>query len=246
MTSLRARIAACLSSLLFVLIPANAQHNASTANGCNDGFYPGTDSVIYTTPYTYAQVMSVIGSFKNITWSGSPYDTVTLNGTDNTVGTARTYDIAGAHVVETITLYSKPPNGPYDEVHTLAQITLPAYNLTTYGDYDGTTVTETCGGLASTFNFTINFCANNATLGAAVLHAIHSSDAMNVTKILGGKNFTSCADLQASSTATASSSMTSATPATYTGAGVRVAGKTMASWLSVSVGVLGSWLAVQP
>ena len=88
-----------------------AQTNASTANSCNDGLFPGTDTVIYTTPYTYSQVMSIIGSFQNLTWSGSPEGSVTLNGTDNTVGTARTYDIAGAHVVETITVYSKPPMG---------------------------------------------------------------------------------------------------------------------------------------
>lgn len=81
--------------LLFAPLAVLAQNNASTANGCNDGYFPGTDTVIYTTPYTYQQVMSIIGSFRNITWSGSPYDTVTLNGTDNTVGTARTYDIDG-------------------------------------------------------------------------------------------------------------------------------------------------------
>jgi hypothetical protein len=81
-------------SLLFAPL-ALAQHNASTANGCDDGYFPGTDTVIFTTPYTYQQVMSIIGSFRNITWSGSPYDSVTLNGTDNTVGTARTYNIDG-------------------------------------------------------------------------------------------------------------------------------------------------------
>lgn len=62
--------------------------------------------------------MSIIGSYKNLTWSGNPDDTVTLNGTDNTVGTARTYDLAGAHVIETILEYSKPAApGPYNEVH---------------------------------------------------------------------------------------------------------------------------------
>jgi hypothetical protein len=67
--------------------------------------------------------------------------TVILNGTDNTVGTARTYTLmvkqqrnperdsiltfsSGAHVVETVIVYSKPPNGPYDEVHVLAPLTI--------------------------------------------------------------------------------------------------------------------------
>lgn len=88
------------------------QYNASTANGCNDGFYPGTDTIIYTVPYTYAQVMSIIGDYKNLTWSGSSYDTVTLNGTDDTVGTARTYDIDGAYVVETHHYLFEVPERP--------------------------------------------------------------------------------------------------------------------------------------
>ena len=57
---------------------AIAQNNASSPNGCNDGLSPGRDEVIFTVPHTYAQVMSIIGDYKNITWSGSPYDTVTL------------------------------------------------------------------------------------------------------------------------------------------------------------------------
>ena len=94
-------VRALCKSLLFAPL-AFAQHNASTANGCNDGFFPGTDTVIFTTPYTYQQVMSIIGDYKNISWSGSPYDTVTLNGTDNTVGTARNYQIAGKKRIGTV------------------------------------------------------------------------------------------------------------------------------------------------
>lgn len=80
-----------------------------------------------------------------------------LNGTDNTVGTARTYDITGAHIFETITTYSKPPNGPYEEIHVLALLTIPSPNVSFYGNYYGTTVTPICNGAASTFNFTLNF-----------------------------------------------------------------------------------------
>lgn len=191
----------------------SAQHNASTTNGCNDGFYPGTDTVIFTVPYTYAQVMSIIGDYKNITWSGSPYDSVTLNGTDNTVGTARTYDIDGAHVVETITTYSKPPNGPYEEIHTLELLTIPSANVSFYGDYDGTTVTPICNGAASTFNFTINFCGTNASLAGSILHMLHLTDAQTVGVFLGGQNFSSCT--APNSTATSTSSPTS-TPSTVT------------------------------
>lgn len=102
-------------------------------DGCVDGYQAGTDTVLLTVPYTYQQVLSIIGSYQNLTWSGSPFDTVTLNGTDNTVGTARTYDIAGAHVIETITVYEKPASGPYEEIHTLAPLTIPAANVSFYG-----------------------------------------------------------------------------------------------------------------
>ena len=102
-------------------------------DGCVDGYQAGTDTVLFTVPYTYQQVLSIIGSYQNITWSGSPPDTVTLNGTDNTIGTARTYDIAGAHVIETITVYEKPAAGPYEEIHTLAPLTIPAANVSFYG-----------------------------------------------------------------------------------------------------------------
>ena len=35
---------------------------------CVDGYSAGTDTALYTIPYTYTQVLSIIGSFKNLTW----------------------------------------------------------------------------------------------------------------------------------------------------------------------------------
>lgn len=183
------------SLLLSTIVGASgiaAQNNAYTTNGCSAGFFPGRDEVIFTTPYTYAEVMSIIGDYQNLTWSGSPEGSVTLNGTTNTVGTARTYDIAGAHVVETITLYSKPAEGPYDEVHTLDLLTIPSANVSFSAGYDGTTVTSTCDGKASVFNFTAVFCATNASVAEVVLHMIHLTDAQTVGVFLGGQNFTTC------------------------------------------------------
>ena len=179
------------STLALLIISASAQSAAmdpfllfnqtgSLPTGCVDGYMPGSDTVLYTIPYTYTQAMSIIGSFRNITWSGSPYNTVTLNATDNTVGTARTYDISGAHVVETIIAYSKPATGPYCEVHTLNPITIAAANVSFYGDYDGTTATPVCNGLATAFNFTISFCATNVTTAGPLLHSIHMTDAVTV------------------------------------------------------------------
>ncbi|KAN0089591.1 hypothetical protein V8E51_019851 [Hyaloscypha variabilis] len=199
-------------STLLSLIGATsiaAQNNASSPNGYNYGFDLGTDTVIFTVPYTYEQVMSIIGDYQNLTWSGSPAVSVTLNGTDNTVGTARTYDIAGAH----------PANGPYEEIHTLALLTIPSANTSFYGDYDGTTVTPACNGAASMFNFTINFCASNATLAGSVLHMLHLTDAQTVGVFLGGQNFSSCAALSNSSaTSTSTPPMVTANSATGYGA----------------------------
>ncbi|SLM35413.1 hypothetical protein LPUS_04674 [Lasallia pustulata] len=214
-----------VSSTFLLAAGALSQHNTSTANGCDDGYYPGTDTVIYTVPYTYQQVMSVIGDYQNLTWSGSPGDSVTLNGIDNTVGTARTYDISGAHVIETITEYSKPPNGPYVEVHVLAPLTLPSLNVSFYGDFDGTIVTPICNGAASTFNFTINFCGTNATVAAQALHQIHLTDAQTVGVFLGGQNFTSCAALNSSlGTPTMGASPAAAT---FTGAASTLGGSAL-------------------
>ena len=159
-----------------------------------------------TSPSTYLPELTQI--------SGNPDDTVTLNGTDNTVGTARTYDTAGAHVIETILTYSKPPSpGPYNEVHNTALLNVPAANnVSFYIQYDGTVVSSLCDGKASMFNFTAHFCGTNATETQGILHMLHTNDALTVGKFLGGANFTSCEALGAGASATMS-----AGPASYTG-----------------------------
>ena len=231
-------------SILFAVVGASAQGTLSPFSiynqtgrlpaECVGGYSAGTDTVIYNVPYTYAQVMSIIGSFKNLTWSGNPDNTViimhkasegglisaqvTLNGTNNQIGTARTYTTAGAYVVETITVYDKPAAGPYNEVHTLAPLSIPAANLSFYSAYDGTVVNPICGGTASQFNFTINFCATNATLAASVLHMIHLTDATTVGVFLGNQNFTSCAAINSTSSGSANTSTGSAPqPSTFKG-----------------------------
>lgn len=56
------------SILDFALLAAavTAQHSVSTTNECSDGFYPASDTVTFTTSYTLAQVISIIGDYKNI------------------------------------------------------------------------------------------------------------------------------------------------------------------------------------
>ncbi|KAK3650316.1 hypothetical protein LTR56_006292 [Elasticomyces elasticus] len=199
------------------------------SNGCTAGYYPGIDTVLFTVPYTYQQVMSIVGNYTNLTWSGSPNNSVTTNNSQAletnvwTPGTARTYDVAGAHVIETITEYSKPINGPYVEVHTLAPLSIPTANVSFYSDFDGQVWKPICDGKATWSNFTITFCATNATTAQQVLHMLHLTDAVTVGAFLGGQNFTSCSSLTGNGTASpgaygngSTSSPTSA-PMPYTG-----------------------------
>lgn len=192
---------------------------AAGPNGCTEGYYPGTDTVIYTVPYTYNQVLSIIGNYTNLTWSGSPDNSVISNDTNWVPGTARFYNIAGAHVIETIKVYDKPANGPYVEIHTLAPLTIPSYNVSFYGEFDGQVWTSICDGKATTANFTINFCATNATLAARILQGLHLTDAETVGTFLGGMNFTSCAALgvNASATTTGGTMSTGGASATENG-----------------------------
>ncbi|KAK5109664.1 hypothetical protein LTR62_006786 [Meristemomyces frigidus] len=220
--------AAATTTLAQVTIPAtNGSLPVAGANGCAMGYYPGTSQVLFTVPYTYTQVLSIIGNYTNLTWSGSPDNSVTTNNTMAlttnmwTPGSGRFYDIAGAHVIETITEYSKPANGPYVEVHTLAPLSIPSANVSFYGDFDAQVWTPICNGMATASNFTINFCATNATLASGLLSMLHLTDAQTVGKFLGGQNYTSCAALGAGSgmaNGTGVPSATSSMPAMYTGA----------------------------
>lgn len=181
-------------------------------NGCAPGYYPASNTITYTVPYTYDQVLSIIGNFTNLTWSGSPPNSVTTNNTAAletnlwTPGTSRTYDLNGAHVIETITTYMKPASGPYIEVHTVAPLTVPSADVSLYSDYDAQAWWPVCGGKATWTNFTISFCATNVTAGTEVLSALHMSDAVNVGKMLGGDMFTSCEAMGVNATQTVSGS----------------------------------------
>lgn len=217
-------LALALSTSAQIVIPAtNGSIPAGGSNGCAEGYSPGTDTVLFTVPYTYAQVLSIIGNYTNLTWSGSPDNSVTTNVTtalsNNTwgPGDARTYDIDGGHLIETITVYEKPANGPYIEIHTLAPLSIA--NVSVYSDYDAQNWTSICGGKATTANFTINFCATNVTAATAILHGAHLGDATTVGTFLGGMNYTSCAALNGTSTNGTSSGGSTANSTATGGAG---------------------------
>ena len=65
-------------SIVYVFVIARVA--LAQSNGCMSGYSKATDTALYTTPYTYQQVISIIGSFKNLTWSNIPENTVTLDG----------------------------------------------------------------------------------------------------------------------------------------------------------------------
>ncbi|KAI4156955.1 MAG: hypothetical protein L6R39_000865 [Caloplaca ligustica] len=178
--------------------------------GCLPGYTAARDVVLYNVPYTYTQVLSIIGSFANITWNG--VNATTLNGTDNTPGTARFYTSYGIPLVETIKTYSAPAEGPYFEDHTLAPAYNPEADVSIYAAVDSTTVTPICGGAASALDFTIEYCSTNVTAAGPILHGSHVFDATTLQEFLGNETWTGCQN----GNGTANTSL----PGTPTGTGV--------------------------
>ncbi|KAL8704886.1 MAG: hypothetical protein Q9201_001954 [Fulgogasparrea decipioides] len=192
-------------------------------DGCIEGFAAGHDEVFYNVPYTYQQVLSVIGSFANITWNG--INSTTLNGTDNTVGTARFYSFSGIPLIETIKTYQKPANGPYFEDHTLAPAYNPFANLTIYAPFDSQNFTPICGGTATSLNFTVDFCSTNVTGAGQILHDSHVFDAVTLQEFLGNETWTGCTNTNGStSTAPVIPSGTGVVGPTGTGGAVSPTG----------------------
>jgi hypothetical protein len=136
-----------------------------------------------------------------------------------------------------IKTYSRPPNGPYEEIHAVDHLTVEAANVSFYSDYDGTTATPICNGAATTFNFTINFCGTNATVAAAVLHMLHLTGRRIVGAFLGGKYFSSRA---APSNPTASST---STPAMFTANAATLNVASMSSLILLAGGLL-AWVVL--
>lgn len=186
-------------------------------DGCIDGYTAGHDEVLYNVPYTYDQVLSIIGSFGNITWNG--INETRLNGTDNTVGTARFYQTYGIDLVETIKTYQSPAGGPYFEDHTLAPAYNPTADLSIYASVDITTVTPICSGASSALNFTIDFCSTNVTSAGEILHSSHVFDATTLQEFLGNETWTGCTEVPEETTTIPSMPSGTGTAVTPTGTG---------------------------
>lgn len=69
-----------------------------------------------------------------------------------------------------------------------------------------------CGGKATSFNLTANFCSDNVTAATTIIHGAHLFDVTTVGVFLGNQTFTSCEALNATST-----SSTGAPVATFKG-----------------------------
>ncbi|CAK4033093.1 Hypothetical predicted protein [Lecanosticta acicola] len=208
---------AVFSALSAALLVAVQAQNIYTFNDntitvpsvCEAGFDYGFDQVLLTIPYSYSEVISVVGNYGNITWTGT--NATSLNGTDNVVGTARTYNFGGAVVTETIDEYSKPPAGPYVEVHTTSLSEYPSYNLSVYIPTDSSVFSSVCNGKATLLNMTTVFCANNVTTAGTILHTAHSEQLASIGKLLGGQNYTGCGSTSPSN-GTSSGGFASPTP----------------------------------
>lgn len=125
--------------------------------------------------------MSIIGVYSNMFWMAVPEGSVTLNGTDNTVGTAQFYPIAGTNLVETILEYEKPASsGSYNEVHSTANIDVPNPNVSLHISFDGTIVSSACNCKASTMNMTAVYCATDAAVAGGLLHMLHMESLVTV------------------------------------------------------------------
>ena len=177
---------------------------------CTDGFTSGTDIALLTIPYPPSDVISIVGDFSNLTWSGTDPSNIELNGTDNEPGTARQYTLMGLNVIETLFEYYRPElhrsddamyldtkyssDVAYAEAHNFAQVNSGGNNV--YIPFDGLTVQSTCGGRASTMNYTAAFCANDAGTAQSQLHALHMQDLQNVKVMLGNNTFTDCESLR--------------------------------------------------
>jgi len=61
-----------LATLLTCISTSVIAQNVTVPDHCTAGFGAGTDIALVTLPYTYTQVLSIIGSYKNLTWSGNP------------------------------------------------------------------------------------------------------------------------------------------------------------------------------
>lgn len=90
----------------------------------------------------------------------------TLNCTEIAFGTARTHGTASAHMVETLGVSDEPTARHYEEIYTLASLTISMASFSFSDDYDGTTATPACNSTPTASNLTINVSATNATLAA--------------------------------------------------------------------------------
>ncbi|GIZ49169.1 hypothetical protein CKM354_001220400 [Cercospora kikuchii] len=180
----------------------NFNNNAQIPTTCSNGFESRSDTVFLALPYPYDAVIPLVSDFNNLSWANiSP---VTLNGTNNTPGTARAFSFGGADFIQTLLSYDKPPSpGPFVEVHNSAPVTLsiPPEQVETAGGKTNFTlwldslrfeVEGVCEGRASQVNWTVSLCSDGPDVAKGMLHMVHTGFVENVGKLLGGGEFEGC------------------------------------------------------
>lgn len=183
--------------LPFLATSALSQSPPSPPTTCAPGYSLGRDEVIYTYAYTFPRVLPIISSFKNLTWSFVDERKVSLNATNNERYTSREYKINGFKINETLQYYNiaEPQRGPFQQVHSAAELKIPQLGFDVYIPYDDMVLKEECGGRAASLNLTAVFCATDVEKAGDFLHMTHSQDEREVERLLGGRAFEGCRQL---------------------------------------------------
>ncbi|WPB08439.1 uncharacterized protein RHO25_013105 [Cercospora beticola] len=169
-------VATALSQLAFAQ-DKDFNNNAKIPTTCSNGFESRSDTVFLTLPYSYDSVAPLVSDFSNLSWANiSP---VTLNGTNNTPGTARAFSFGGADFI--------PKESVEEDGKTNFTLWLESLRFEVEG---------VCGGRASQVNWTVSLCSDVPDVAKGMLHMVHTGFVENVGKLLGGGTFESCEGLE--------------------------------------------------
>lgn len=139
------------------------------------------------------------GHYNETTHIYVPAIPVTLNAFTPFLGANRFYTLPRTSItlVETLQALHAPFEGPFTIVHTLAPIYLPEpLNVIVGSPFTSTSAIRVCDDRATQITFASDFCASDVTNATLFLEAKLHGTSASLHRILGGRNFTSCEDLE--------------------------------------------------
>ena len=75
---------------------------------------------------------------------------------------------------ETITVYDKPADVPYEEAHALVPLSICTYQVNSHADYGGTTATLVCNSVSVVFIITTRFFTTSVATAPTILRMPHT------------------------------------------------------------------------